>query len=51
MNERQKEADEEGPLIRDPRAGTDPTRSPTGSAPLAPETQTVDGPEHPESGE
>jgi len=38
---------DDGPLDADPAAGTDPTRRPTGTPPLAPENQTVDGPAAP----
>jgi len=38
---------DDGPLDADPAAGTDPTRRPTGTPPLAPENQTVDGPDDP----
>jgi hypothetical protein len=33
---------DDGPLVRDEAAGTDPTRRPTGSPPLAPDPDTTD---------
>jgi len=38
---------DDGPLNADAAAGTDPTRRPTGTPPLAPDVQPVDGPDDP----
>lgn len=39
---------DDGPLTSDPAAGTDPTRRPTGSPPLAPEPDATDASKDPE---
>lgn len=33
---------DDGPLVADPAAGTDPTRRPTGAPPLAPDADATD---------
>jgi hypothetical protein len=38
---------DDGPLDADPAAGTDPTRRPTGSPPLAPEPEATDASQDP----
>jgi hypothetical protein len=39
---------DDGPLDADPAAGTDPTRRPTGSPPLAPEPEATDASRDPD---
>jgi hypothetical protein len=39
---------DDGPLERDPAAGTDPTRRPTGSAPLEPDPDAADAARDPD---
>jgi hypothetical protein len=41
---------DDGPLDADPAAGTDPTRRPTGSAPLEPDPEATDASKEPADG-
>jgi hypothetical protein len=40
---------DDGPLVSDPAAGTDPTRRPTGSSPLEPEPEDTDAARDPDA--
>jgi hypothetical protein len=40
---------DDGPLVSDPGAGTDPTRRPTGTPPLAPEAEDTDAARDPDA--
>jgi len=42
---------DDGPLVSDPAAGTDPTRRPTGSPPLAPDADATDAARDPSDGD
>jgi hypothetical protein len=42
---------DDGPLTSDPAAGTDPTRRPTGSPPLAPDADATDASRDPDEAE
>ena len=40
---------DDGPLVSDPAAGTDPTRRPTGTPPLVPDAEATDAARDPDA--